>query len=130
MTDFQRFSIKRLSLPVDLERRQPRADAGVLRPVRPQHGRVVGEESDDVGAEDVAAPEGVGDVAVAENVLGLTVPLLFAADDGGAAVEEAPVEARRVVGVLQLVVHLVCDDKAVIVDLGRNIMLYKVIRLV
>ena len=53
---------------MDLERRQPRTHAGVLRPVRLQHGRVVGEIADDVGTEDVAAPEGVGDVAVAQNV--------------------------------------------------------------
>ena len=53
---------------MNLERRQPRSYAGVLGPVRPQRGRVVGQEADEVGAEDVAAPEGVRDVPVAENV--------------------------------------------------------------
>ena len=50
----------------------------------------------------------------------LSVLLPLAADDGCAAVEEAPVEARREVGVLQLVVKLVHDHEAVVVHLGRS----------
>ncbi len=69
--------------------------------------------------EDVAPAEGVGDVPIAEDVVGLLpLPGLL---NGRAAVEEAPVQALLVVGVVQLVDDLRYPDVGVVVDLRQEL---------